>query len=203
MPKSRINKGETTFLERMKQEEENQRSTQENLCRKTLKEFYDMCNTDENRKLNILGRRLYWIREINATTRYRLEKRSNIHRSTIGHIEDGDYKSLPFFETIFSIFQALDFDYNEFVSMPDDTDGWIKKLQDKYGYFDPPELETLLPYEHPERHIDNVKTELFEILEKSYIYYEKDGTKKKIPDEHLEFLMRNIYNSFELLEKLL
>jgi hypothetical protein len=110
---------------------------------------------------------------------------------------------LPFFETIFSIFQALDFDYNEFVSMPDDTEGSIKKLQEKYGYFDPPELETLLPYEHPERPLDEVKSELFDILEKSHIYYEKDEKKELIPEEYIEFLMRNIYNSFQLLENIL
>lgn len=188
------------FLERKKADKRDYHETEKNLCRKKLKAFYDLCNTAKGIENNILGSRIKFIRELKDIKITTLAEKCYIDRSTIYRIENGENKTLPWFDTISKIVLALECDIDRFVLFPDDNEKW-KRIQWASMPLSDSELEEIKLTTECE--LNNIKAEIFKKLDADYVYYEENGKKIIISEKNIELLRINIYNAFETLEYIL
>lgn len=195
-----MNTDKKGFLERKKVNERDYDETEKKICSKKLKAFYDLCNTANGIENNILGSRIKFIRKLKKIKITTLAKKCYIDRSTIYRIENGENKTLPWFDTISKIVFALDCDIDSFVMFPDDNERWKRIQRANIPISDGVIEEIDLP---TECEFNNIKAEIFKKLDADYVYYEENGKKIIISDKNIELLRINIYNAFETLEYIL
>ncbi len=195
-----MNTSKKGFLERVKTRERDYSKSEKQICSEKLKAFYDLCNTAKGIENNILGSRIKFIRKSKNIKITTLADKCYVDRSTIYRIENGENKTLPWFDTISKIVFALDYDIDSFVMFPDDNEKWKRILRASNPVSDSFIEEVQLP---TECELNKIKAEIFNKLDSDYIYYEEEGKKIIISDKNIELLRINIYNAFETLEYIL
>lgn len=195
-----MNTSKKGFLERVETKERDYSKSEKKICSEKLKVFYDLCNTANGIENNILGSRIKFIRKLKKIKITTLAEKCYIDRSTIYRIENGENKTLPWFDTISRIVFALECDIDRFVMFPDDNEQWKRTQWSSIPISDGLIEEIDLP---TECEINNIKAEIFKKLDADYVYYEENGKKIIISDKNIELLRINIYNAFETLEYIL